>query len=212
MAKHRRTSLLVVGVVALVACVIMALLWWSANTTPDTDKPTSRVVTTTVEKPSEVKPADDYVVADDEPLSIEIDSIGVRGYIQKVGVDQHQAVTAPDNIHLAGWFVNSVLPGKKGLTVIDGHEGGSTMDGIFKNLPHIKTGDDIVVTMGDGSTYTYEVFDVKVVSREQAAAILFDQNPKSTRGQLNLVTCTGIYNDTAQTYDKRAVVYASLQR
>ena len=200
-----------IGIVVLVVGSALAIIWLlrKAETAPDGDQDTT--ITYTVETPSETEPSDDYRVPDSQPLRVEIINLGVKGYIQRVGTDQHQAVAAPDNIHMAGWFVDSVLPGQKGLSIIDGHEGGPTMDGIFKQLPNVKAGDEVTITMGGGKTYTYTVFEVRVVDKDQAAAILFDQSPTSTNGQLNLITCTGMYSDADKTYDKRAVVYAVLQ-
>lgn len=204
--------LLALAILLTTATITIALLWWLRGGTPQPEAapPSNDTVTTTVDTPSEARPADTYSVSDGQPLSVTIASAGIKGYIQKVGIDQHKAVAAPNNIHMAGWFVDSVLPGQKGLSIIDGHEGGPTMDGIFKRLPDVKPGDKVIVTMGGGTTHTYTVFDVKVVDKDQAAAILFDQSPTATNGQLNLITCTGTYNDREQTYDKRAVVYAGL--
>ncbi len=190
---------------------MISLLWLQSRAPSLVETDPEATLSITVEKPSEERPSDEYSVPDGQPLSIEIAMVGIKGYIQRVGIDQHGAVAAPNNVHLAGWFVDSVLPGQKGLSIIDGHEGGPTMDGIFKQLPEVEVGDEVVVTMGGGTRYTYKIFAVKVVPKDQAASILFEQDPASVNGQLNLITCVGEYDDIAGTYSDRSVIYAALQ-
>lgn len=200
----------------LLVLVLIASLGLLAVVWPDTGKPGGKtaqddVVRYTEDIPSEEPISNIYAVPDGDPLSIEIASTGIRGFIQKVGVDQHQAVAAPNNVHLAGWFVDSVLPGQKGLSIIDGHVSGRSSDGVFKRLPEVNKGDEVTVTMGGGQRFIYRVFATKTVPNDQAAAVLFDQNPSSVNGQLNLITCTGEFDRTTQTYADRVIVYAALQ-
>lgn len=166
-------------------------------------------VTYSVDNPDETNPGDAYAWKGgaSDPKKIKIPSIGVDGWIQQVGVDQNQAVAAPSNVHLAGWFVDSVRPGQKGLSIIDGHVSGRTADGIFKRLQAVKIDDEITVESGDGTRKTFVVFDTKTVPTAEAAAVLFDQNPAIT-SQLNLITCSGSYNREARTYDQRTIIYA----
>ena len=161
------------------------------------------------EQPDEVKPGDDYVWPGkpSEPKRIMISSIQVNAYIQKVGVDQNSLVATPSNIHMGGWFVDTVLPGSKGLSIIDGHVDGKINEGIFFYLDKVKPGDMIQVEMGDGSVKNYKVFDTKTVPTAQAAAYLFNQDSK-IKNQLNLITCVGTYVQEAKSYDHRVIVYS----
>lgn len=192
---------------------VSALAGLAINNWPTKDRQateeTDNVLRYSEDTPSEEAIPDNYRVPKGEPLSIEIDRIGTKGFIQKVGVDQHQAVTAPNNVNLAGWFNESVLPGNKGLSIIDGHVSGRSSEGIFKNLPKVKPGDEVIITMGGGGKFTYQVFDTKTIPNEQAASVLFEQSPKVT-AQLNLITCTGQYDKNAKTYNDRVIVYAKL--
>ncbi len=193
---------------AVVLVVMLRIMRSVRSTAPVRDE----VITYSVDYPDETEPGDNYAWRGgaEDPKKISIPAIGVDHWIQKVGIDQNQAVAAPNNVHIAGWFTDSVWPGQKGLSIIDGHVSGRSTDGVFKNLPRVKAGDEIVVTMGSGQAYTYKVFDTKTVPNDQAAVVLFEQDPAVT-SQLNLITCTGQYDRNAHTYADRVIVYAGLE-
>src|SRR5687767_5965468 len=73
----------------------------------------SQTVTQSTDNPDETPPDPkaDYTVPVDQPRRISLPSIGAEGFIQKVGLDQHDAVAAPSNIHLAGWYNRGARPG-----------------------------------------------------------------------------------------------------
>lgn len=173
----------------------------------------NEVVTYSTDKPSEEKPKEeDWQGAPDDPKKIIIQSVGIDGLVQKVGVDQNKEVAVPNNIYMAGWFVDTVKPGQKGLSILDGHVDGSTVrNGVFANLPNVKTGDTAVVEFGDGSTKQFKVLGVKTVNEEDATSVLFSQNPKVSN-QLNLITCIGNFNKDTKRYDKRVIVSTELER
>lgn len=197
-----------VALVALILSICLLAAVWPSSSKPKTAS-TSETVSFTEDIPSEEPISGSYSVSDGEPLSIEIASVGIKGFIQKVGIDQHQAVAAPNNVNLAGWFTESVLPGSKGLSIIDGHLSGRSANGVFKNLPKVSAGDEIIITMGGGEQFTYQAFDSKTVPNEQAASVLFEQSPTVT-AQLNLITCTGKFDKNTNTYADRVIVYAKL--
>ena len=61
--------------------------------------------------------------------------ISIDAYLQNVGVDQNNQIAVPNNIHIAGWFVDSVRPGENGLSVIDGHvDGRVANEGVLRTL------------------------------------------------------------------------------
>lgn len=199
-------ALIVLGVVAM---VVIAIVLRPKQTPPPTAQ--SDAVTYSTDQPDEEKPGDNYKWkgAADEPQKIIMPSIGVDNFIQKVGVDQNKQVAVPNNIHLAGWFVDTVKPGQKGLSILDGHVNGRKNDGIFKDLDKVKEGDKFQVQLGDGSMKNFEVTAIKIVPLNDAANVLFSQDAK-TESQLNLITCVGTYDKNARTYDKRAIVTARL--
>ncbi len=167
------------------------------------------IITYSTDTPEEVLPplaAYGWKGKSNDPKRINIPTINVNAFIQNVGVDQNQQIAVPNNIHIAGWFVDSVRPGEKGLSIIDGHVNGRTTDdGVFKELPQLKIGDEVTIVYGDDSSRTFRVHSSEAYSTQNSASILFSQVPKIER-QLNLITCTGSYNAEARSYDTRHIV------
>lgn len=190
----------------LVVLVLVGLAVHSAKPVPLGPEP--ELVTGSTLTPNEQKPARatyKWQGNPSDPKYIVIPHVA-EGFIQKVGIDQHKAIAVPSNIHMAGWFVDSVLPGKKGLSIIDGHVDGPTQPGIFTNLAKAKVGSNFTITFGNGDIKQFRVKKVTTVDASKAETKLFDQDPKLIR-QLNLITCGGTYNKTVG-YDKRVIVSA----
>ncbi len=170
------------------------------------------VVTYSTKKPSEAPVAkSDYVstAAPNEPKYIIMPSIGAEGYVQKMGVDQNNQVAAPNNVNLAGWYVNSLAPGQAGLSIMDGHVDGLHGPGIFINLNKLQVGDTFTVELGSGVQKTFKVASVSSVAEAVAATTLFARVP-SIASQLNLITCSGAFDQQAHAYQQRTIVVSEL--
>lgn len=209
-----RLHLAVIIIRFIFVILILLVILRSPNTNPNVEiinKDLTPLINYSVEVPEEELPSDNYKWQGSEldPKSINISSINLNGYILNVGIDQNNEVAVPPNVHLAGWFVESVRPGEKGLSIIDGHVDGLNVGGIFKNLNSLKNGDEIKIVMGNDKVYTYRVKDIKTVFLNEAAGVLFSQDPTIT-SQLNLITCIGTYLNDQRTYDHRLVVISEL--
>lgn len=219
--KHRRRRKLVVSVVctlfvAGVAILTYALLglWGQYHATHEPHPVvTTSVITHSTDTPSETKPTDackTYTVPADHPKYIAIPEINGSGCVVQVGIDQHGAIAVPDNIYTAAWYVNSVLPGQPGLSVIDGHISGRyNQDAIFQHLNQLKSGDQFTITLGSGVVLRYQVFKEQLVPLDSAVGILLTKDPTVT-SQLNLITCGGVYDKKIGLYDHRVIVSAKL--
>lgn len=202
-------------IVLLVAlCLTGYSLWtfWSHRQMTQGDSvpiPAGPIVYST-DTPEESPPdCQSYRVADNQPLKLQIPRVGIDGCIQKVGVDQNSAVAVPTNVHLGGWYTQSVLPGEKGVSLIDGHVRGRYGDAIFTDLGSVRKGDTVRVQLGNGSWKVFEVVDLKSFSVDTATQHLFDALDGTDR-QLTLVTCVGLYDKQAGMYRDRLVVRARL--
>ena len=164
-------------------------------------------VTVSDDKPDErpVSPDAEYNVPADHPRRIIMDRLEINGFVQPVGVDQHGAIAVSSNIHIAGWFVDRAAPGESGLSIIDGHVRGWTSSGVFERLNEMVPGDRFQVEMGDLSIREFEVMESRTVSAPDADTALFE---RSVEGQLNLITCTGPYNEKIDGYEQRQIIYA----
>lgn len=199
--------ILIIIIVILLLAVGTMVAWWLWPRPASSSHKKASVVTYSTDKPNEKKPDDtyDWQGSARDPKKIAIPSIGVDAYLQNVGVDQKKEIAVPNNIHLGGWFVDSVRPGDKGLSIIDGHLNGRSLDGIFVQLERLKAGDTYTITFGDGQVKEFRVVKVATVPLKEAASVLFSQDPSITR-QLNLVTCGGQWDKAARLYDKRVIV------
>jgi len=192
------------AVTGLVA-VSLVLSWLTPAPTKPAKVVAAPAVTTSTDHPAETVPATYHSTAvGTEPAYLSLPTIKAAGYIQKVGIDQNHQVAVPTNIHLAGWFVDTVKPGDPGLSIIDGHLDGRTQPGIFIDLAELKIGDIFDVRLATGDVRHFRVKSVQSLPVAQAASLLFSQDPTITR-QLNLITCGGSYNKTAG-YDQRVIV------
>lgn len=211
--KNKTTSrslpYLLLGIGTFITTFAGLHLWsWYEATHGASDPPNpSTVVSYSTEKPSETKPNGEYIVAADQPRSIKIPKIGSEGFIQKVGTDQDKRIAVPTNIHFAGWYQNSVKPGDKGLSIIDGHVGGRYSSAIFSKLSSINNGDEIRIEYGNGSIRLFKVIDKQSLALDKSADFLF-QKRKYVDNQLNLVTCDGTYDKKAKTFDNRLIIVA----
>lgn len=175
-------------------------------------KITKEVINYSTPQPDETKPTgacSNYEVSAKSPRSINIPSIGVNGCIQKVGVDKSNAVAVPNNLHLAGWFVNSPLPGDDGVSLIDGHVQGRYAAGIFKNIGKLIPGNTIKIEFGDRSWKEFEVVSVDSYPTEEAATEQLKKLDQVDK-QLTLITCGGRFIAKENAYNQRVLVRSKL--
>ncbi len=187
--------------------------WYRATHTEDVTI-TSQIITQSVDTPEETVPTEacrNYSVHADQPRKIQIPSVGIDACIQRVGIDQHNAMAVPDNIHLAGWYVGSAQPGQKGVSVISGHVLGRYADAVFKDLQDLAAGSNIRIEMGDGTWHEFTTLATHQYSVDETVKQQFRQ-VENVDSQLTLITCGGIYDRQTQSYDKRIVVRAELRR
>jgi LPXTG-site transpeptidase (sortase) family protein len=196
-----------------VGSILVALHIYHAHSPTTPLAAPKNVVTKTLSKPSTtVLTPHTYTstAAPNEPSYISLPTIGARGFIQKVGVDQYGQMAAPTNVHLAGWYVNSLLPGQAGLSIIDGHIDGYTHNqGLFGQLNKLQPGDVFTITLGNGSHRSYTVKNIQLVDAANVPSVLFAHDP-SIASQLNLITCGGDYDGVSHTYDKRTIIISTL--
>jgi LPXTG-site transpeptidase (sortase) family protein len=211
-SKERFIVIVVVGLVLAIATGIVIYFnlahkeQSASNEDVRNEDEEYNIVTDSVKIPSETQPTEFYV-PHDLPKYITIPSIGIRGYIQSVGIDKQGLIAVPTNVHIAGWYINSAKPGQKGLSIIDGHRDGATIGGIFRNLEKLKKGEKITVEYGDGSLREFEVVDLKRLSIENAYDFMYSRI-KEVDVQMNLVTCGGRWSKEIGTYEDRIIVRA----
>lgn len=149
-----------------------------------------------------------YKVGASDPRALYIDKIGVRARIMHMGLTSDGSVKAPYNIYDSGWYNRSAKPGTMGAMLIDGHASGSTRVGLFAYLDTLQNGDIIKVGRGDGQVFSYKVVHTAIVRKDKVDMSRLMQ-PWDGKGEgVNLITCTGQWVESQQTYTHRVLVYA----
>ncbi|MCK8061459.1 MULTISPECIES: sortase [unclassified Fusibacter] len=110
-----------------------------------------------------------------------------------------EGTSASDIAISAGHLENTAYPGHIGNSVIAGHRG-YNYGLLFNRLDELEKGDRIVLTTSQG-TFTYEVYQKKIVVPEDTSVI----NQTDTHRVLTLITCEPLYKSTY-----RLVIHAVL--
>lgn len=198
---------IVIGIVVLVITITTIYLFKQKDTVtqPEPFDPGS-IVTESLDQPDESIPKEREVPAD-LPKRITIPQLDIVGLIQLVGIDQYGRIAVPSNIHIAGWYINSVRPGEQGLSIVSGHRNGKSNPGVFYNLEKLKKDDLVTIEYGDGSLKEFHVIDITQIVTENAQDVMYERL-EGVEKQLVLVTCGGEYDRELKTYIDRVIVRA----
>ena len=166
-----------------------------------------------IEEPPTETEVVEYTVAPDRPRYLSVDRLGVKNArILPMGVNNKGELDTPRNIFDVGWYESSGLPGTGGTMVIDGHNGGPHVHGVFKDLPSLVNGDIITVERGDGVVLKYKVVENNSVPLTEADKYMVTamKSPEAGKESLTLISCTGEWSDQQQTYLSRQFTRAVL--
>ena len=166
----------------------------------------------------EVEPTEEevyeYIVPDGNPRYLTIEKLGIYGArILSMGVKDTGELKTPNNIFDVGWYEASGRPGEGGTMLIDGHNGGPHVHGVFKELPSLENGDLIEVERGgDGVRFYYSVVESVEVLLSEADDYMSKalRSPEPGRESVTLISCTGEWSDLQKTYLSRQFVRAVL--
>lgn len=177
------------------------------------------VVTETEEEEEliEVEPTEEevheYTVAPDRPRYLTIEKLGINNArIIPMGVNSKGELDTPRNIFDVGWYEGSGKPGLGGTMIIDGHNGGPHVLGVFKNLPNLVEGDIVKVERGDGEIFRFKVVENKSVLLSESDAYMKTaaKSPEFGKESVTLITCTGEWSQSQGTYLSRQFTRAVL--
>jgi LPXTG-site transpeptidase (sortase) family protein len=116
-------------------------------------------------------------------------------------------VDVPRGPEDVAWFDLGPRPGENGDAVIDGHSGWKdNMPAVFNNLSKLQKGDKIYIEDGKGTTIAFVVREIKSYNPEANVPDVFNSNDE--KAHLNLITCSGYWNDAEKTHSDRLVVFA----
>lgn len=164
------------------------------------------------EKPSENE-VREYTVAPDRPRYLTVEKVGiVKARILPMGVNTDGELDTPRNIFDVGWYEGSGKPGQGGTLVIDGHNGGPHVHGVFKDLPSLNKGDTIKIERGDGEVFEYEVVENNSIPLNESNAYMStaSRSPEPGTESVTLISCTGEWSQAQDTYLSRQFTRAVL--
>lgn len=139
------------------------------------------------------------------PVRIRIAKLDIDAAIEQVGVGKDGAMAAPKGPMGAGWYELGTKPGERGSAVIAGHSGyKGGREAIFDHLTKLAPGDAVVVLDETGVSIPFVVRECRLLDPAADTTEVFARTDGS---YLNLVTCTGAWNEAAKTHSKRLVVF-----
>lgn len=214
----------ITAVVVFVGSCFVRLMVWEDNyyrekegSERDVVAKEAAVVEKEAEPLIEVEPTEqeiyEYWVAPDLPRYLSIPKLNIYDRrVLQVGINPTGELATPNNIFDVGWYESSGKPGTGGTMLIDGHNGGPNVYGVFKYLPDLEAGDFITIERGDGVLFQYQVVENIAVSLEEADKYMATalRSPEPGRESLTLITCTGEWSDLRYTYLSRQFTRAVL--
>lgn len=149
-------------------------------------------------------PAEDAV-----PTSVAIPALGVDSTLESLALDGTGRLTAPVDYDLAGWYAGGVVPGEVGPAIIAGHVDSPSAPAVFAGLGSLAVGDEIVVTLSDGSMRVFAVSDsIQSAKAEFPTSSVYSNVPMP---ELRLITCGGVFDPSTGHYLDNLIVFAELQ-
>lgn len=145
-----------------------------------------------------------------QPIKIVIPKLSVDAKIEYVGILADGTMGVPKGPNEVAWYSLGVAPGTIGNSVMAGHSGWkNNLPAVFDKLDKLKKGDKIIIEDVRGMTITF------IVSGSQSYEPTIDAKEifigSDGKSHLNLITCTGLWDQSTNSHNKRLVVFADLE-
>ena len=172
-----------------------------APTSPSTAAPAPAA------RPAEAAPTPPAAAA--LPVSVSVPSVGIASPLLHLGLQADGTLQVPEgaDFDTAAWYDGSPRPGDTGPAVIEGHVS-SRADGpsVFFELAGVAVGDRVDVAREDGTTVTFEVYDVQQYPKADFPTLAVYGNTSGP--ELRLITCGGAFSDSDGHFTDNVVVFA----
>lgn len=133
--------------------------------------------------------------------SIEIDTATVID----VGVDDAGFLEIPAAREV-GWYKFGPAPGETGSSVLAAHIAFNGRDGIFRNIPDLRVGDQVTVDYEDATARSFEILGIVQYAKDRLP--LDDIFERRGKARLVLITCGGDFNPNLNSYQDNIIAYA----
>ncbi|WP_223628820.1 class F sortase [Microbacterium sp. EST19A] len=143
------------------------------------------------------------------PVRVQIPAIGVDSALESLALGEGGRLQAPVDYDLAGWYADGVLPGQVGPAIIAGHVDSPSAPAVFAQIGNLVPGDEIIVTLSDGSALTFAVSDsIQSAKAEFPTDAVYSNVPTP---ELRLITCGGTFDSSTGHYLDNLIVFAELR-
>ncbi|WP_019806564.1 class F sortase [Saccharomonospora halophila] len=144
-----------------------------------------------------------------KPVRLRIPAIGVdTDAFVDLGLDAEKRMEVPEGAHEIGWYNQSPTPGEMGPSVLAAHVDWNNEKGVFYDLRKLGDGADVIVDRADGSSVLFEVHAVERYPKKEfpTEKVYGDTH----HPELRLITCGGVFDRSAQSYEDNDVAYARM--
>lgn len=147
----------------------------------------------------------------DAPSHITIPNLGIDTSVVPVGITPENVMEVPSSGSLVGWYTGSPKPGEEQprASILTGHfDTTQGLPAVFHTLETIEFGDAVLLKDARGTAYEFSVTDI--VSHQLEAFPTEIVYGETNGTYIKLITCDGVWNPDAQSYNQRLVVTARL--
>ena len=140
------------------------------------------------------------------PARLKIPRLDVDASIESVGLADNGSMGAPTYVEDVAWYNRGAIPGEIGKAVLAGHlDAIGGVPAVFYRIGSLQAGDSVIIVHADGTESHFEVTHKNTYPYTETP---FDEVFGFTlQSELNLITCTGSWNRSAQNYTNRLVVF-----
>ena len=144
------------------------------------------------------------------PARIAIPAIEVEAPLERLGLTAEQAIEVPAEWGNAGWYDAGFRPGEPGNAIISGHfDDDRGAAAVFYRLRELEPGDRVFVDYPNGERFAFRIEDSRLLDAAAVDAAVWEEvfGP-ADEPRLSLITCDGVWDKVAGTYDRRLVLHA----
>ncbi|MET0979658.1 MAG: class F sortase [Candidatus Saccharimonadales bacterium] len=139
------------------------------------------------------------------PIRLQIPKLQVDANISYMGLTDGGEMDVPPDLINVGWYKYGAKPGEIGSAVIAGHLEGTEDLGVFTDLQKLQKGDTVSVRNDRNELIRFAVREARTYKQDERPTEIFNRTDGS---YLNLITCSGIWDNAKQRYSHRYVVFA----
>ena len=140
------------------------------------------------------------------PVKFKIPKINIDANVEQVALTKDGFMDAPKGPDEVGWYNLGPYPGEIGNAVIDGHSGWKGgKKAVFDDLYKLSIGDQIYVESENNVFTTFVVKKISTYSPNADATDVFVSS--DGKEHLNLITCTGFWDNILKSHSSRLVVF-----